>query len=200
MYNLYNWESFIPISKSFSLPNVSFVVLMDNFSAFILKLVVLLLFSTLLILNIICQKTFFFDFINVCPHLVFKTLFVTGVKTVTFIFWDQGISAKQCQQVSVSLSTITYWNIQIIKNIQYLRNTKRYFFFFLEKFKYYVNLTLLHYLHFFQEAVFITDNWFFEGSLFITILSGIEYPSVLVSFLLFKWKYHEGWGVWLKEV
>ena len=74
------------------------------------------------------------------------------------------------------------------------------FFFFLEKFKYYVYLVLLHYLHFFQEAVFITDNWFFEGSLFITILSGIEHPSVLFSFLLFKGKCHEGWGVWLEEV
>ena len=146
------------------------------------------------------KKNFVLILKIVYPYLVFKTLFVTGVKTVTFIFWDQGISAKQCQQVSVSLRTVTFWNIQIIKNIQYIRNTQRYFFFFLENFKYYLYLVLLHYLHFFQEAVFITDNWFFEGSLFITILSGIEHPSVLFSFLHFKWKCHEGWGVWLKEV
>ena len=74
---------------------------------------------------------------------------MAGIKTVTFIFRDQGISAKQCQQVSVSLRTITFWNVQTIKNIQYLRNTHRNFFFFLEKFKYYLYLILMHYLHFF---------------------------------------------------
>ena len=122
----------VPCLKVFLyIPNVSFVVFMDNFSAFILKLVVIFLFSTLLIFNIECQKTLFFYFLNVCPYLVFKILFVTGVKAVTCKFRNQGISLKQCQQVSVSLRTITYWNIQIIKYIQYLRNTQRNFFFFL---------------------------------------------------------------------
>ena len=133
-------------------------------------------------------------------YFIFIFLLITGIKTVTFKFRDQGICAKQCQQVYISLRTIAYWNIQIIKNIQYLRNTHRNFFFFLEKFKYYLYLILMHYLHFFKETAFITDNWFFEGSFVITILSGIEHPSVILYFLRFKWKCHEGWGVRLEEV
>ena len=57
-----NCKMYIIISNSFSIPNVSFVVFMDNFSAFILKLVVIFPFSTLLILII---KAYFMMIIHV---------------------------------------------------------------------------------------------------------------------------------------
>ena len=59
---------------------------------------------------------------------------------------------------------------------------------------------LLYYPNFRQKTSFITDYWFFEGSFIIAILSVIKYPSVLQSFLHFKWKCHEGWSVRLQEI